>query len=350
MTAADITKHYEYITNAWEMLSDKKKHFIRPYGAYDRLKIKRIGVPSGNAAVYEIDFADEWVVKVNVLESPAQQVFAENNDFVNATLTPYVKELDELNKPEISYAKIACFDHKVYISREVAVTFEPKMRGKTLQEMILNGNLRVDELKAILDKIKNTLRYLYFTADQRGVPLKFNHNDLHSGNVFIETVGTKHIPILFDFDWSSFDWFNKNIIKPEYSHTGYDVLVSKLLPYAVGTINAKLTPLPPHPSPPPPIKKNTGKESEKLTCKLPPHDIYRRVWYEVNGIYSLFMNYNKANKADFLKRTDMTMLLNHTLWMVCINDQTPNTFFEYIMNMQDIDKKIDIGEAAATFD
>ena len=253
---------------------------------------------------------------MNKLDTESQKVFAANNDFVNKHLAPHVKTFDK----DPNFAKIACFYHKEYIDNHFAVTFEPKMRGKTLQEMIWDDEIKnLQELNPILDKIKKTLKILY--------TLKFNHNDLHSGNVFIEKVDNMLIPTLFDFDWSTFDW---EVNDQEYINITYHMIV-----HALPTIQRNSSPTSIFNAPPATFKKDDAVTQ----CQ------YQRGWYEVQNIYSLFANYTKAvtDRDNFIKRTDLTMLLNHILLLLCKkNAQGLDAFITAIVNIPYIDNKTDV--------
>lgn len=285
-----ITQHQKYIQFAYNTLSDIEKKTIRRYGPYDRIKIKRIGLPSGLAAVYEMDFAKGWIAKVNVLHTPIEKVFAENNDFANNKLRPFVSQVNN----NTDMAKIAVYGYKKYFfdnNIQVAVTFETMMKGRTLQE-VLEDYPDMARLPAmlndILNKVKRTLKHIN----------AFVHHDLHSGNLFVDDSGH---PIIFDFDWGTF------------AQNDYAELYQKMKriydAYFQGIPND--------------------------VTKVPPTSCTKRGnWYLVNRHYSLFAQNGIFNEN--VRKADMAMLVNDILIKLC------DKLHLSVLDIDNIDNKINL--------
>lgn len=186
---SDIEKeHSKYVQEVYDTLPDSLKIELRRYAPFDRIHLKRIGIPSAIASVYDVDGYGELVVKLNSYNDDNNKVMASNNSAIDNELRKYMNIINNNS----TYAKIAVSQHKV-IHGNYVITFERKMEGRTLQEyLIQNSVLDAGKLIEMFKKIKTTLIYLY---DKIG----FIHHDLHCGNVFLQDDFT---PIIFDFDWA----------------------------------------------------------------------------------------------------------------------------------------------------
>lgn len=200
--------HYRCISRVFDMLPIKVKAKIQTFDAMDRLKMNRIGNPSGLACVYKLN--NEWVAKINVIDmqvgpdtfiiKPATRIFMMNNDYVANKLRPHMNTINAVP----NRAKISVHEYREYLEetydnakRHVVVTFEKLIKGKSLEDFVIdnfsqNSNFNII-LREILNKVKLTLNYLY--------GFLFNHNDLHMGNIMIDETGH---PVIIDFDWSTF--------------------------------------------------------------------------------------------------------------------------------------------------
>jgi hypothetical protein len=179
-------EHCKYVQDVYDNLPDSLKIEIRRYAPFDRIHLKRIGIPSAVASVYDVDGYGELVVKLNKYSDSTHTVMASNNSAIDNELRKYYHEIN--NNPD--FAKISVTQHKV-IHKNYVITFERKMEGITLHEYVLGYELNAEKMKNIFIKIKNTLGFLYSK-------IGFIHHDLHCGNVFLQY---DLRPIIFDFDW-----------------------------------------------------------------------------------------------------------------------------------------------------
>ena len=179
-------EHCKYVQDVYDNLPDSLKIELRRYAPFDRIHLKRIGIPSAVASVYDVDGYGELVVKLNKYSNITHTVMASNNSAIDNELRKYYHEIN--NNPD--FAKISVTQHKV-IHENYVITFERKMEGITLHEYVSGYELNAEKMKNIFIKIKNTLGFLYSK-------IGFIHHDLHCGNVFLQY---DLRPIIFDFDW-----------------------------------------------------------------------------------------------------------------------------------------------------
>lgn len=272
------SKHIKLVQEAYINLPDNEKHKMRRYGPFDRIKLKKNGVPSGLAAVYKIDSKGLYVAKVNVLDTDIKTTFATNNDYANRMLRPLARYINA----QPSMAQIAVYDRKEYLTYNgitVGVTFERIMKGKTLQEKLdsLDGASPViwSKLIDLLNKVKRTLQYLNIVNN-----LGFVHHDLHSGNLFVDDNWN---PIIFDFDWATFDLdeYKDSIYKRMYQ-IAYRYFGSEHVPTYIPS----------------------------SSCTAP------QSWFSVNKAYSYFANGSNANSEN-VRKADLAMLLNDIINHTC---------------------------------
>jgi len=292
-----VKRHLKYIQYAYDRLPDSKKRKYRRLGPYNRIKIKKIGVVSAFAAVYEIDFDGKWIAKVHSIDNQLKGIFAMNNDFINDTLRPFA---DIINQHQ-DIAKIAVSDSKIYMNNNtISVTFEKMLKGQTLQEKL--AKLDIPAIHTIIDKTKKTLEVLHgITPKDTTItePLKeiiklnlqMIHQDLHSGNVFVEKDGGR--PVIFDFDWSVFH------------HANYRFMYSKMKQ----------------------VYDAYFKNIPIDTREFPTSCANVKGWYQINKTYSLFANENSKHKINMIKQADIAMMVNNILAIKCTTSP-PSGFLE----------------------
>lgn len=265
MTAI-VNEHCKYVQDVYDNFSDNVKIQLRRYAPFDRIILKKIGVPSGLAAVYDIDGYGEWVAKINKIDDETKQIYAMNNTIINDTLRPHVNFINNTQ----GLAKIAVCDHKEFLPHKgIMVTFEKKMQGVTLQELLALPEFKshpnqLDILKTIFNKIKATLEYLYNNTG-------FVHHDLHCGNVFIEY---DYTPVIFDFDWAVF-------AKPEYLRSPiflnmYGIVFANTFKELISEVYDGLY-----------------GQQQNQTYKIQPKSCQTASvlsWYVINAVYSVFAN------------------------------------------------------------
>ncbi|ARF10494.1 hypothetical protein Hokovirus_2_21 [Hokovirus HKV1] len=154
-TTTDMTTHnqkieicfYKYLTN---LLSNKKIANIAAY-FYDKM------CPYQNENEIKNDFATQ-----------------ENNLFFNKIYSTHMKSYDNNNKIIDPYNRI--------VGKHLLLT--EMMNATSLSSILKNGNITNDEFNKIIFQVFYTL--LCFAN------IKFNHNDLHFGNIFIENISENH--------------------------------------------------------------------------------------------------------------------------------------------------------------
>lgn len=290
--------HYKLIQQVWDDLPDIKKKQMNRGSMYDRLKIRRIGDPSGNAVVYALNDGD-WVVKVNKIDNPTQKLFSKNMDMISGVLRG---DMDQINNNP-AMARIAVYDTKIRRGG-VAVTFEKRMSGQSLQSLFEKGSLpEPEKLCDMLNKVKRTLEFLFQKH-------RFNHNDLHYGNLFVTP---EFEPVIFDFDWSTMD------TAANYNDT-------KIFHGIIHAYRAI---------------QRFGNTTKILKSNCTGTNL--NAWYLIQNAYSIMMNKNGINTASYdpnIKKADMAMLLNNIILKLCSSNKIDTYRHLFAANL---DNKLTLG-------
>lgn len=343
-----IKTHHKWISLAWDMLTIFQKRKFSRNGPYERIKIARIGVQSGNAAVYKLGTDGVWVAKVSVVNMFDKAIYAKNNQFVNWVL----KHLQDAINHQTDIAKIAVSDTVVHLQcgqDKVVVTFEKMLKGMSLTEFINQpqsdgaDDIMQEHLPKILDSIKKTLKYLHditiTTSDGVSAKLQFSHNDLHCGNVMIEH-GTLR-PIIIDFDWSSFACdprvFAQYTTDRKYDYT--QMLRMLCDTFEMHVKGSRINPQ---------TFRQALDAQEPAIIDTCQRNRTERGWIHVNVMYSLLAYYMYLNtdqpiptdvKEHMINKVDLAMLVNSFILMTCdVNRDVIPVWVASIL--RDIDNKI----------
>lgn len=306
-------QHHFMVSRVWENLQHTKKRTYHRSGPYDRIKLKRIGVPSVNSAVYEMYHEGTWVVKVTELSNDLKKVFELNNRFINDVLK-MLKQTDAILAGHCqTNADMCTFHHREFIKYngvEYAITFEECMNGETVLEYIQRivqqfnsinqldtqqktefANTHTGQLLDIVNKTKATMMHLYTTYG-------FNHNDMHTGNLFLKRKTDGSIqPVLFDFDWSAFYRDNTTID----NDIRKQMLKNMNFVYGILVINRIL---------------DHEQKIHALSCDM------KYSWYDIMNQYCLLKSIKASDYTISVlpeEHVDLIMLLNDIFNHLCNN-------------------------------
>lgn len=274
-----LQDRYKQVQYAYSLLSKQDKKKIQFLNPYNRIKIIKTGDSSANAVVFLLN--NKWIAKVNPITDEQKRILINNNIFISNYLCQYVQDI---NSKKDTHAKIVvCNIRKTIIEKstntEIVITFEPYVAGMSLQSLVTTATTQLSQASRLcnlskwINQIKKTLYDLHHMCE-------FSHNDLHMGNIMIESSTNR--PVIIDLDWSIMHDYG---IKAKGVYQ-FDIL-RKLYIQSYG--NKKLPEFP--------------ANGTVVNVQEPSHVKYW--WFMINKACSPLM----TTDTDYY--IDMTMLINH---------------------------------------